>query len=248
MNRSLCFLSLLLSFTVSVAHAETLAVHGSTVFTAALMDKNKSSIEKEANLTLNVQGSTAGEGLEDIVTGKADVAMITGQLQGLVDRINAKKPGLVDASVLKTFDMGKTRVAFVVHPSNPVQSLTREQIVSILKGQVTNWKEVGGSDMRIILITGVSATGLRSAVEKDLLNGDMITDKAKTLLNTSLIRAVVEKSQTAIGIIVTDMLTPAIKEVKVDGVKEISMALVTKGEPSDAEMRLVHTLEKYKKN
>lgn len=247
MNKIFWATLFVLPLLASVANAEPISVHGSTVFVAAALDPNKEAIEKETGLTLDVVGNSAGLGVEELAKGKADIAMITGKLEGLVTKINDKNPGLVDLASLKTFEVGTTHVVFAVHPTNPVKALTREQLTSILKGTTENWKEVGGEDKPIVLVTGIAATGLRSAVEKEYLNGASVTDKARTLAQSSLIAAVVEKMPTAIGIVVTEMVTPKMTEIKLDKVEDIKLSYVTKGEPSTAAKKLIDATIKLTK-
>jgi len=84
--------------------------------------------------------SGTGRGLELLVEGKVDLA---GAARNLSDEEKGK--GLV------AYPIGHDAVAFWVHRNNPVKSLTREQLRRIYRGQVRNWKEVGGRDRPIMV-------------------------------------------------------------------------------------------------
>jgi phosphate transport system substrate-binding protein len=88
--------------------------------------------------------NSSPHGLDDLIAGRADVAMLSSPLTAVAGKINQKQPGAVDMSALNEFKIGETRVVFIVHPSNPVKSLTPPQLKEILAGNITNWKEVGG--------------------------------------------------------------------------------------------------------
>ncbi|MDD2326634.1 MAG: substrate-binding domain-containing protein [Alphaproteobacteria bacterium] len=250
MTKSLLSFLLLFSFLLSsgaFAEPTHLAIHGSTVFIAAALAPNKATLETETGLTLDITGNSAGEGVEALAKGETTLAMITGSLEDVAAKVNAKKPGLVDPASLKAHEIGTTRVAFAIHPSNPVTALDKTQLVRILKGETTNWKEVGGEDKPIILVTGIASTGLRTAVEKEYLGGASVTSNAKTLMNSALIGTLVEKAPNALGILVVDMLRPSMKEITIENPEPIKLAYVTKGEPSAAASKLISATTKLMK-
>ncbi|MDD3181323.1 MAG: substrate-binding domain-containing protein [Alphaproteobacteria bacterium] len=239
----LCFVTL---FTTA-AFAETVSVHGSTVLLTSLLEPNKEAIQKDSGLTLDIVGNSAGNGLVDLVQGKADVAMIASSLADVASKVNAKTPGTVDVAALKAFEVGKTRIAFAVHPSNPVKALTQTQISDILKGKIVNWKEVGGEDKVILVATGAPLTGLRTTVEKDFTGGEPIAANKRELSNTSMIGKLVSQLPDVLGVVTDDLINPSIRELTLDKKNEITLYYVTKGEPSPAAKKLIDATLKYAK-
>lgn len=248
MRKVLCLSALvLLTLLPTAAFAETVSIHGSTVFIASLIDPNKAAIEKETGLTLDVVGNSAGTGVVELVQGKADVAMIASSLKDLVDKTNAKKPGTVDINTLKAHEMGKTRIVFAASNAIPIKELTRSQISDILRGKIVNWKEVGGPDQEIIVITGIPSTGLRVAIEKAFIGGESISAKKREVSNTSTIVKVTGQLPEAIGLMTVDMLHSSVHEIKLDKPEEINLFYVTKGDPSPAAQKLIDATKKFVK-
>lgn len=81
-------------------------------------------------------------------------------------------------------------IAVVVHPSNAVKGLTAEQVSEIYKGEITNWKQVGGEDKPIVAVTRDTASGTRGAFE------DIMSLKRKLRIKKSLPFLNVLKSRT----------------------------------------------------
>ncbi len=115
------------------ASAQTkLRVHGAVVL-KGLIDPNLAAITKDSGVTLELAGNGADNGLLDLVEGRADVAMLSASLEDVAGKINAKKPGAVDVSKLKSINLGTARILLVVHRGNSVKKLTNQQaIVDVL--------------------------------------------------------------------------------------------------------------------
>ena len=62
-------------------------------------------------------------------------------------------------------------IVFVVHESNPVKALNKQQVKEILTGQTVNWKQVGGNDLSIKVFAPAPGQAVRTAVEKSILEG-----------------------------------------------------------------------------
>jgi phosphate transport system substrate-binding protein len=113
-------------------------------------------------------------------------------------------------------------IAVVVNNDNAVKDLTAEQIAKIYKGEIKNWKEVGGKDAKITLITRESTSGTRGAFEELVLDGEVIDDTLCLVQNsTGNAAASVESDPNAIGYISLGVLGNYSKlhAVKVDGVE-----------------------------
>src|ERR1700733_15735064 len=136
----------------ATAQARTVAIHGSTTVSAAVLVPHKDDIEKASGETLDIVANGSGRGLADLTAGKADMAMISAPLEAEAAAANAKTPGSVDPAKLVVHQIGEARVAFVVHPSNPVKELSLAQIAGILSGKISKWSEVGGADQPIVVV------------------------------------------------------------------------------------------------
>jgi phosphate transport system substrate-binding protein len=105
----------------------------------------------------------------------------------------------VDTSTLKEVKIGESSVTFIVHPSNPVKSLSLPQLKGIFAGNITNWKEVGGADAAIVAVTEAAGGGIRTTLEERLLGGVAVAQQARQVANGPQIPLLVKQLPSAIG-------------------------------------------------
>jgi len=225
-------LAAVLAVAMTIAsHAETLSVHGSTTVSSAVLTPKKAQIEQSSGVTLEIVGNGSGRGLADLAAGKTKLAMISAPLAEVAGAIKSKGEAL-DDSKMQAHPIGDARVAFVVHPSNPVKSLTAQQLTDILSGKVKSWKDVGGADKPIVVIVETKGGGLRTMVEHELLNkGDVAANK-REVPNATQIAKIVGQLDGALGIVGHATVTSEVVEVKSDKLIAQPLILVTNGAPS----------------
>lgn len=228
----------LLTMQVS-ASAESLNVNGSTTVMNNIITPKKPEIEKLSGQTIVITGNGSGRGITDLVAGKAQIAMISAPLEEEVKKLNEKQPGLVDATKLKTHQIGEARVAFAVHPSNPVKSVTEAQLADILAGKVTNWKEVGGADQPIVIVAAGPGDGVRSMAEAAVLKGGSLPASARALNNATQIVKVVAQLPDALGVIAAISLDASVAELKAGKPIGQPLILITMGEETPAVQQVI---------
>ena len=216
--------------------AEELSIASSTTVASAILLPYKSDIEQRTKIQLAVDAVGSGNGVLALAQGRAEVAAISAPLADVVQRLNTKKPGSVDGRSLQQHDIGSTKVAFVIHPSNPVKDLTFEQIADILAGRITLWSELGGVNMPIQVIAEPRGGGIRTMVEKTIGKwGDVLT-KTQTMQSAALVTFAVARMPNAIGIATHTSIDNSVFALKSDRVIEQPLFLVTRGAP-DARMK-----------
>src|SRR5665648_280303 len=112
-------------------------------------------------------------------------------------------------------------IAVVVNPANPVDKLTFAQVRGIFNGTISNWKDVGGSDMQITVISRDSSSGTYEYFKENVLEGDNYRQDALTQAATGAIVQSVSQNKGAIGYVGIAYLNPSTKaiELSIDGVK-----------------------------
>ncbi len=103
----------------------------------------------------------------------------------------------------------------IVNPSNKISQLTREQLESIYTGKVTNWKEVGGDDMPIVLYSRESSSGTFEFFKEHVLNKKNFATSAMLMPATGAIVQSVSQTKGAIGYIGLAYLETTVKALKV---------------------------------
>lgn len=171
-------------------------------------------MESNPDLVITVNGGGSGEGLKQVADGSVDI--------GNSD-VSAEEK--LDADVAKTLtdhEVAIVAMAPVVNKDLGITSLTTDQLVSIFTGKVTNWKDVGGPDEEILLVTRPSSSGTRATFKKWALNGEeeasneaLETDDSGTLVQT------VSTNKGAIGYVALSYLVnnTDVQAVAIDGVE-----------------------------
>jgi phosphate transport system substrate-binding protein len=155
---------------------------------------------------IDVQGGGSSAGIQAALSGAAEIGMSSREL----------KP---DETGLKTFLMARDAIALIVHPSNPVRALTKEQVRGIFSGRVKRWEQVGGRPGAITFITREEGSGTRGAFE-ELVMGKQTEIAADGIVqdSTGAARAIVAGDPNAIAYISLGMITPEVSAVALDGV------------------------------
>lgn len=104
---------------------------------AAIADRFQS-LHPEVRLEVNIVGSV--HGLRDLRRGRCDIAMVSRPLKDEEDALFA-------------FPIARDGICLVVHRSNPVETLSSRHIVGIYTGEITRWKEVGGLDRSVTVVS-----------------------------------------------------------------------------------------------
>jgi phosphate transport system substrate-binding protein len=123
----------------AVAQQQKLTITGSSTVAPLVVEIARRFEAQHAGVRIDVQTGGSSRGLNDARSGLADI--------GMVSRALGK-----DEPDLKAFTLANDGMSIIVHKSNSVTSLTREQIVDIYTGKVANWKDVGGKDQKITVV------------------------------------------------------------------------------------------------
>lgn len=156
---------------------------------------------------VNVQGGGSSVGIEAAVSGAANIGASS---RALKDEEKAK--GLVDTKI------ALDGIAVVVNPANTVTGLKAEQVMNIYLGNIKNWKEVGGPDAPITVVTREEGSGTRDAFVELVLAKKEIIKTAIVQNSTGAVRTTVAGDKNAIGYVSMASLKPEVKALQIDGV------------------------------
>lgn len=214
-----------------------ITVVGSTAMQPLVEQAANQYMAKNSNVKIVVQGGGSGTGLTQVSQGAANI--------GNSDIFAEEKSG-VDASQLVDYQICVVGMAAVANPAINIDNLTKQQLLDIFTGKVTNWKDVGGIDQKIVLVNRPKASGTRATFKKYALGG---AEEAAGLEEDSsgTVRKIIKETPGAIGYLALSYLDGSVKVLKLDGVEPVKDNIVsgkypvwayehsyTKGKPSGA--------------
>ena len=184
------------------------------------------------NFTYNPTGS--GSGIKAVQEGRCDIGLSSRHLKA--EELEAGLSGNI---------LAYDGIGIIVNPENPVSDLSLETIAKIYTGEITNWAEVGGNDVEIVLIGREAGSGTRDGFES-ITDTEDACKYRQELTSTGDVITTVSQNPCAIGYASVASVKDTVKAVTVDGVapteatiKDVSyvvqrpFVLVTK---SDAEL------------
>ena len=195
----------------------TITAAGSSALKPLVDDAANAFNEKYPDVAITVDAGGSGEGLKQVAEGTVDIGNSDVTAEEKLDADQAEK--LVDHQVCVI------TMAPIVNndvKEGGVTNLTKDQLISIFTGETTNWKDVGGPDEDIVLVTRPTSSGTRATFEKYALDGNeeasnasMETDDSGVLLQN------VKDTKGAIGYVALSYLSgdPGVSTVSIDGVE-----------------------------
>jgi phosphate transport system substrate-binding protein len=186
-----------------------------------------------------VQPTKSSQGLLGLFMRSGDFAMISGPLQNEIAALKPNDPDLPYGR-LETFNIADTRMAFAVNRDNPLREISDDAMRRILRGEVTNWREVGGSDLPIAVVMVREGGGVGASIESQLLDGKSIRPAKPVLVQVSAeVLTITAMLPGALGLSQSSLVNSAdVGELKTGHPIEQRLDLVTLGDPT-LEMRKV---------
>lgn len=183
---------------------ENITMAGSTAFQpfAEKLAENYLTTHPDVNVT--VQGGGSSLGIKSTLSGAAQI--------GMADLVTLP----AEAASLKSLVVARDGIAVVLNPANSVQNLSMNQVRDIFTGRIKNWKEVGGTDHSIAVISREAGSGTRTSFEQII--GDLkLTSDALIQDSNGTIRETVANDANAIGYLSHGLINNKIKPIPVDG-------------------------------
>ena len=164
-------------------------------------------MEKYPDVTVQAEFTGSSAGVEAVLGGQSDVGNSSRKLKD-----EEKEKGAVENIV------AIDGIAVVTDPANTAADLTKEQLINIYNGTITNWKDAGGSDQPIMVIGREAGSGTRGAFE-EILKLEDACKYANELDSTGAVMAKVASTPGAIGYVSLDVIDDTVKLLTLNGVE-----------------------------
>lgn len=186
---------------------DTVVINGSTTILPIAEEAAEQFTKKNPGTHILVSGMGSSAGIESASAGTAQIGTSSRDLKD-----SEAKLGLTGIPI------ANDGIAPIVNKANSVSELTTDELRDIFSGKITNWKEVGGPDLRIELVNRDEASGTREAFAKIVMGKQKFDRGAVVLPGTGQVREVVGRTKGAIGYISVGFVNNEVKALTVDGV------------------------------
>lgn len=197
----------------SQARAERLVIQGSTTVFPIAVATAEAFMRENPGADISVRGGGSGGGIRALVEGGRIIAQSSREMRHK-EKISMRAAGREPVEHIIALD----GMAIIVHPDNPVQNLTMEQIRDIYAGRITNWREVGGTPGRIVIVSRDVGSGTFGAFVDIVMEGEAIHPGAIFQASSGALVEAVAGSPAAIGYVGMGFLDERIKAIEVNGV------------------------------
>ena len=224
---------------LSDAADKAFTIRGSTTVLPIAQNAAEIYMDRHDDVDISVQGGGSGVGVASIIDGTCDIA----------DSSRAVKETEIHEAASKGVDLKANVIALdgiavIVHPSNSLFQISKDQIKDIYTGKISNWADVGGKDGKIVVVSRDIASGTFEAFNELALDKEKVRPDALMQASNQGVATIISKTPAAIGYVGLGYLSSRVKALKVDGVipgketvisKEYALArplyMYTNGEP-----------------
>ena len=187
----------------------TIAVSGSTSV-GPLMEKVAKAYEaKNTNVSIEINQVGSSAGIKDTINGVAELGMSSRDLK------DEEKASGVEGTAI-AYD----GIAVIVNPANKVTNLTLEQLKDVYTGKITNWKDLGGEDGQIVVVSREDGSGTRDAFQEIVgYKSEELVADATIADGSGNIKTTVAGNKNAIGFVSFSYVDNTVSAIEVNGVK-----------------------------
>ena len=195
----------------------TIAISGSTSV-GPLAEKLAYKYEENNDVKIEINQIGSSAGITNAISGVSEIGMASRDLKQ-----EEVESGLKETII--AFD----GIVVVAHPTNKVNNLTLEQVKKIFTGEVTNWKELGGDDMEIVVVSREDGSGSRDAFQEivDYSSGELVRSAIIASGNGN-IKTTVATNKHAVGFVSFEYVDESISTMDIDGVEATPENVLTK--------------------
>jgi phosphate transport system substrate-binding protein len=211
---SICLISVLaLLISNKALSAENIHIEGSTTV-GPIADGFAEVFQKMyPDVTITVNKSGSGTGAAALIDGRCDIATMSRFM---------KEQEFKDAVARNVFPVASVvamdGVCIVVHPSNPVNAITSEQVRDIYMGKTTSWKQLGGPDIQIVAISRDTSSGTYDTFENFIMKEQKMAPSVEYVSTNPQAFARVKNTRGAIGYVGFGFVQTGVKALTLDGV------------------------------
>ncbi|GBC59623.1 phosphate ABC transporter substrate-binding prot ein [Desulfonema ishimotonii] len=198
----------------ATAWAENIVMKGSTTVLPIAQEIAEAYMKAHPDVKISISGGGSGNGIKAIIDGTTDIGNSSRFIKGKEVKLAVEK-GTYPVPFAVAYDC----IIPVVHPGNPVTNLTLAQLRDIYMGKITNWKDLGGPDLKIVVISRDTSSGTYEVWEKKVMKKERVYPGALLQASNGAVVTGIAKNRNAIGYIGIGYLTKGVKALTVEGIE-----------------------------
>ncbi len=206
--------------------AESIVIKGSTTVLPVAQAALEAYMKANPGVNISLSGGGSGEGIKALIDKSANIANSSREIKGNEVEL-AKSKGVNPVETIVAVDA----IVPIVNPRNKVTNLNIDQLSQIYQGKITNWKEVGGDNLQIVVVSRDSSSGTFEAWSEMVLHKAKVAPRAQMQASNGAIVQAVSKNRYAIGYIGLGYINKAVKPLTVNGVQATAKTAISKEFP-----------------
>jgi phosphate transport system substrate-binding protein len=209
----------------------SIVIKGSTTVLPIAQGTLEAFMKKHPDVQISLSGGGSGEGIKALIDKTTDMATSSREIKK--EEIELAKTKNVNpvANVV-----ANDAIVPVVHPKNKVTNLSIDQLSQIYQGKITNWKEVGGEDLKIVVISRDSSSGTFESWDHFVMKKAKVAPQAQMLASNGAIVTAVSKNRYAIGYLGIGYVNKSLKPLQVNGITASVQTALSKEYPMSREL------------
>jgi phosphate transport system substrate-binding protein len=194
--------------------AGNIVIKGSTTVLPIAQKVAETFMKENPDVSISISGGGSGNGIKAIIDGTTDVADSSRFIKDKEIAL-AVQNGVYPVPFAVAYDC----IVPVVHPSNRVTNLSLDQLKGIYKGEIRNWKRVGGPDLEIVVISRDTSSGTYEVWEKKVMKKERVYPGALLQASNGAVAQAVAKNKNAVGYIGLGYVNNSVKALTANGIK-----------------------------
>lgn len=211
--------------------ADSVVIKGSTTVLPVAQGTLEAFMKANPGVQMSLSGGGSGEGIKALIDKTTDIATSSREIKDKEVEL-AKSKGINPVAHVVAYDA----IIPVVHPKNKVSNLTIDQLSQIYQGNITNWKEVGGDDLKIVVISRDSSSGTFESWDHFVMKKAKVTPRAQMLASNGALVTAVSKNRYAIAYLGIGYVNKSVKPLQVNGVTASIQTAMSKEYPFSREL------------
>jgi phosphate transport system substrate-binding protein len=222
---AVCLIWLVFGANLALA-AENVVIKGSTTVLPIAQAALEVYMKAHPGVNISLSAGGSGDGIKALIDKSTDIANSSREIKDKEITL-ARAHGVEPVAHTVAIDA----IVPIVHPKNKVNGLTIDQLSQIYQGKITNWKEVGGDNLTIVVVSRDSSSGTFESWGHLVLNNARVTPKAQLQASSGSVVQAVSKNRYAIGYIGLGYLNTSVKGLTVNGITASAKTALSKEYP-----------------